>query len=279
MANQLKDLQIRPVIKSIGFIIVFIGILSVFSQLKNLIPAQFERFFYGGIGTIAALLTTWIFLRAEKNSFANIGLRWERGTAKRFGIGFITGLILSALMVTSLVFFTGLRFELSGNYDLLQFLLWTLALIPLAFMEEVAFRAYPFTRLREATGIRITQVIIAILFALYHVLGGQSFIGALTGPGIWSFVFGLAVIMSGGISLATGLHYAANLVLAAVGQKTGFGSIWTIGYEHEMTTAMQKHIAFLGNAIQVILFIVTVVVMEIYIRKNSSAVPGQSSHS
>lgn len=270
MTSNLTRMRVSSIIKPIFFFIVFTGLLFLFSMFKTFTPSEFERFTYGILGTIAALLTTWIFLRVEKKSFKDIGLRWESKTLLRFLLGFTIGLFLCFSMILGLVFISGLKFSLAPNYNIGSFLLWSLALIPLAYMEEIAFRAYPFINLQTAVGIRITQVIIAILFALYHFAGGQSLLSSFLGPGLWSFVFGLAMIMSGGISLPTGLHFGVNLVLAAIGQQKGFQSIWTIQYRDEISAATNHNEETVGYAIQIILFVSTIVIMEWYIRKKRS---------
>jgi len=271
MIFSLKGDRLKLIFKSILFCVVFLGILMLVSQFKNLIPQEFERFTYGIMGTSVAFFTTWLFLRFDKRSFADIGLKRESKTIKRFFTGLLVGLIISATMILTLVAFTNLELEISGDYNLLTFFIWTLALIPLAFMEELAFRAYPFIHLQKAAGIWFAQIIIAILFALYHFVGGQSIFSSFMGPGVWSFVFGLAMIMSGGISLPTGLHYGANLVLAAVGQHKQFESIWEIRYE-KGTNPETMNLEFAGNLIQIILFVATIAMMEWWLRKKNKPI-------
>ena len=261
------DNRAALIIKAILFCMIFTGFLALFSKIKITFPQNLERFVYGFIGTIVAFLTTWLFLTVEKRSFAAIGLKWEAATLKRFFVGLLMGLAISTVMIMGLIYSTGLKLEVAAHYDVMQFFVWTLAFIPLAFMEELAFRAYPFVNLNRAVGIRITQIIMAVIFALYHVAGGQSLFSALLGPGVWSFVFGLAVILSGGISLPTGLHYGANLILAAIGQHQAFPSIWTIQYRTGITPAVQQNVEYIGTAIQIALLIVTTGSMEWYFRR------------
>ena len=263
------------IFRSILFCIVFTGLLALFSFFKNQLPEKFERFAYGIIGTAVALLTSFIFLRFEKKSFADIGLKWEKNTLKRFLLGLLIGLLLCSLIMASLFFFTSLKIGYAGNYSITGFLIWSLALVPLAFMEELAFRAYPFFNLQKAAGIRVTQVVIAVLFALYHVAGGQSFFSSFMGAGIWAFVFGMGMILSGGISLPTGIHVGVNFILAALGQHRGFPVLLEIQPPAEMTPAIQNNIDNTGNTMQVILLVLTLLLMEWYIRRNKN--PGNTA--
>ena len=231
MTADLTGNRTTSIFKALFFCLAFTGLLACLSPLKHLLPLRFERLAYGIIGTIAALVITWLFLRAEKKSFKEAGLHWEAKTLQRFLLGLVIGLCLSTVMVLSLVSLANLKLEPVENGNVAGFLLWSLALVPLAYMEEAAFRAYPFMHLQLATGIWAAQISIAALFALYHVAGGQSWFSACLGPGVWSFVFGLAMIMSRGIALPTGLHLGVNFILAAIGQQTGFASLWNIQYK------------------------------------------------
>ena len=149
----------------------------------------------------AAFGTVWGFLKFEKISIKSIGLKWEKNTLKKFTLGLSVGLVLGSLMILSQVMYSGMEISLSENYNISSFLLWSSALIPLAFMEEIAFRSYPFIKLNKVFGLRLTQIIIAILFALYHVLNGWSLGLAFLGPGIWALAYGLSAIFSDGISM------------------------------------------------------------------------------
>ncbi len=270
METNLTGDRIKSIVKSILFCIAFTGFLALSSFFKTLLPVKFERFAYGIIGTIVALLVTWVFLLFDKKTFGDIGLKWEPKTVTRFFKGLVIGLVIAAIMTLILLLFTNLKLKLSANYNIAQFLIWTLAFVPLAFME-VAFRAYPFLNLKSATGIRITQIIIAIMFALYHVVGGQSLFSSFLGPGVWAFVYGLAMIMSGGISLPTGLHFGTNLILAATGFHKSFEPIWTFQSQTVITPEMQQNIEAVGNTLQILLLLSTIGIMEWYIRKKTTA--------
>lgn len=259
--------KITGSIKAILFCIVFMGVLMLASSLKYMLPLQYERYSYGIIGMAAAFLVTWLFLKFDKKRFANIGLQWEPATIKRFFTGFAIGLLISAAMMFSLFIFIGLKIELAKDYNIGLFFAWAMALLLLSYMEEVAFRAYPFITLKNAAGVWPAQIIIAILFALYHVAGGQSVASSFMGPGIWAFIFGWAALKSGGIAMPTGIHFAANLFQAAIGQKKDFNAIWQIQYAGELTPALQEKTAVAGNIVHLILLVAGVVLTQNVIKK------------
>ena len=269
MANTIQSASpARHIFKAVLFCILFTGFLVLFSFFKGLLPTQFERFAHGIIGMAAAFLTTYLFLRIEKRTFADIGLRFEKTTLKKFAIGFLIGLGITILMFACLIVFGGMRLQLNQQYNVASFVLWTSAFLPLALMEEVAFRAYPLVTLHRQIGLWWSLIITSILFALYHVVNGWSLPISFLGPGVWALVYGLAAIYSKGIAMPTGIHYAANLTLAAIGMGKGFDSIWTLQSQDELTTVNRSEVT--GYVIQIAFFLLVVAVIEWYRRKTTA---------
>jgi len=257
--------------KTIVIVLLYCSLFKLSFGFGGFIKTTFSEDYYwfalGGFGTVSILLITWIFLRIEKISFPEIGLKWEAKTPKRFLVGFLIGIGIATTMLLIIVSFAGLKVELADNYELSSFLFWSLAFIPTAFMEEVAFRSYPFIKLNKVMGLRLTQVIIAIFFALYH-LGEGSIISVFVGPGVWAFVYGMAAVYSKGIALPTGLHFGANFILASIGDKKGVDPVLIVEYVKEATPEMIAHTENVGIIVQLVLLAAAIMAMEKYIRSN-----------
>ncbi|WP_431216266.1 CPBP family intramembrane glutamic endopeptidase [Puia sp. P3] len=215
-------------------------------------------------GTLAAFLVTWIFLRWEKSSFTSIGLLWEKGTLFRFFKGFLLGSCIFFVMVLILAGYSGGRLQRipwnADGYTLIAYLTF----IPLGLMEEVAFRSYPLVRLNQVFGIRVTLLIIALAFALYHISMGWSIYVALAGPFVWSFVFGLAAVWSRGIALPAGIHISVNVLQNIIGLNGGKGLLWKISFP-------ESHLArteLIGLSVQGCLLAASLIAMELFIRRN-----------
>jgi membrane protease YdiL (CAAX protease family) len=222
------NLRMKCIIKAVLFCIVFTALLVIFSFAKGFIPDKFERFAHGAIGTLAAFAATVLFLKFDRKRFADIGLTLQRTTIIKFFAGVIVGIGIMGLLATGVIYFTDVGIAINQKSNVLNFLLVTLPLIPLAFMEELGFRAYPLEILKDEAGVRLAIIITSILFALYHIVNGWTVASSFYGPGIWGLVFGLAAIYSKGIAMPTGIHYAANLTTAALGGTDDTGSIWTV---------------------------------------------------
>jgi len=260
--------RVSSITRSILFWIIFLGLLVGSSYLfVNLFPPVWSRFAYGIFGTLSAIFTTWMFIKIEKKSFKDIGLVWERGTIFRFFKGILIGTIIFILILFILLNFTELQLQKNTKTVSPWNFLGYLVFVPLALMEEVAFRSYPFLKLNKAWGLRITQIFVAIAFALYHILNGWSAYSSFAGPFVWAFVFGLAAIWSGGIAMPTGIHIALNVIQPLIGIKGSLPAIWTLDYK-EGTTADQ--IAKAENfqiGTQLVVLIGAVALTELFIRK------------
>jgi hypothetical protein len=101
----------------------------------------------------------------------------------------------------------------------------------LAAGEELGFRGYPFHRLRDRFGVVIAQIIVALAFAVYHLLQGWPLVNALIGTTAGSVLFGLATLVSGGLAFPIGVHAAWNIGSWAIGTKAE-GGVWRMDLAH-----------------------------------------------
>ena len=214
--------------KAALFCLVFTVLLVLLSFFKSFVPAQWERMAHGVVGTIAAFLTTFFFLTYDKTTFVDIGLRFEKTTLPRFFSGFVTGTVIMGLLSLSVIYASGFRMETNANSNMLNFLFGTLPLIPLAFMEEVAFRAYPLEVLKDKTGVRVSILVTSVLFALYHIANGWAVQQAFLGAGAWGLLYGATAVNGRGIAMPTGMHFAANFTTSAFGTGTDSFHLWVL---------------------------------------------------
>jgi len=265
-----NNIKAKYIFKSVLFCVVFTGLLVIFSFAKGFIPNEFERLAHGVIGTLAAFFATVLFLRIDRNRFSSIGLTFERNTVVKFLVGVITGVVIMGLLAMSVIYFTNVEIKVNQESNLLHFLLVTAPLLPLAFMEELGFRAYPLQILKDRIGIRLSIIITSILFGLYHIVNGWSIASSFYGPAVWGLIFGLAAIYSKGIAMPTGIHYAANLTTSAFGAKNTTASIWTVTQPDQ---AIVKHEGIDWSTIlpSLVLLIFAAICIELYMRRKTTA--------
>jgi membrane protease YdiL (CAAX protease family) len=100
-----------------------------------------------------------------------------------------------------------------------------IAFLVLACREELAFHGYPLRRLEQTFGVWSAQLIVALVFALEHMVGGWSWTRALFGAGVGSLLFGMAAIATRGLAVPIGLHAAWNFVQSLMGLN-GEPTLW-----------------------------------------------------
>jgi len=265
-----NNIKTKYIFKSVLFCVAFTGLLVIFSFAKGFIPNEFERLAHGVIGTLAAFLATVLFLKFDKKQFSDIGLTFERTTIVKFFAGIIIGVVIMGMLAMGVIYFSNMTVQVNLRSNVWYFLLMTLPLILLAFMEELGFRGYPLQILKDRIGIRLSIIITSILFGLYHIVNGWSIASAFCGPAVWGLIFGLAAIYSKGIAMPTGIHYAANLTTSAFGAKNTTASIWTVTQPDE---AIVKHKGIDWSTIlpSLVLLIFAVICIELYMRRKTTA--------
>ena len=72
-----KKNQIISLVKSIGFIALYLFFGAILAQLKPLFPQEFERYAQGITGTIGVFIAVMIFLKLEKKTLKDYGLNWD----------------------------------------------------------------------------------------------------------------------------------------------------------------------------------------------------------
>jgi uncharacterized protein len=264
----------RYILKSTLFCLLFIGLFVFFSFIKSFLPVKFETLGYGLIGTTAAFLITFLFLKIDKKTFADIGLKWENATLKKFFTGIVLGFGIMGLMTFGVIYFSGFKMETNESSSILNFLFCTLPLIPLAFMEEVAFRAYPLILLKDKLGIGMAILITSILFAGYHIANGWTVENAFLGAGVWGIVYGSAAIYSNGVAMPTGLHYAANLTTSLFGISGSSFNIWILKQKDGLTLTHYQSSQWAIIIPQIILLIFGVICVEWMVKNKGASRPG-----
>jgi len=244
-----------------SLVYLFLGMLIfAFSDMLPFPPLS--RFFIGVFFSVIIFFGSMPFLRYENISLTVVHLIPNKKTIIRLITGLVIGAVILGIMLFLLFSLTDLSIEPNQNQTWIPFLLASSAFIPLALMEELLFRGYPFFRLSQIINIRWVLLITATLFALYHYNGSQNIGALLLGPGVWGVTFGVAAYLSKSIAVPLGIHISANFIQAIFGLKLDYNSIWTVTKTIEETKNVLDA-EILGVTMQLFLLIVTVIVFEV----------------
>lgn len=257
-------------IKTFHTLLLPISFILILVLLNTVPLTNINKYGSGAIFiTIIAFMITFIALKIDQKTFKEIGFYLDRKTPIRFSIGFTLGLIITITMLTIIINFSSIEMIYNQNANLPTILFWLLAFFPLAFMEEIIFRGYAFSKIYKNIGIWPAQILMAILFAWYHDFTGVTLLNQLLGPGTWALIYGVAVVKSKGIALPTGLHMAINAVLAIFGEKDDRHAIWNLEYSTEITPILQSQTENIGIFIQLCILVLGIILTENLRRKSA----------
>ncbi len=229
-------------------------------------PFLHHRLVFGSIAVIAMFSLCSFFVRRENASLKQFNLLPDNKTWSKFALGLLVGTLMVGLMLSFVFLLTDLKLSEAKPSLLPHFLIASLAIVPLALMEEILFRGYPLLKLNQTLNLRWVILLSSICFALYHYNGSQSLFSLLLGPGVWGVVFCIAAVISNSIAMPLGIHIAANFLQALVGLKSNYQSLWQANIVVD-SSAIGLHVEHLGLALQLVLFASSMLFLELMLRR------------
>ena len=188
-----------------------------------------------GAAALANAFTLRIF---ERGSARDIGLNWGLGALRNFGIGVVAAAAAGAFTVLAPAAVGMATWEPTSLPTVSwSGLVYTMVLLGLGvFGEELFFRGYGFQVALPALGKFGTLLPMGVLFALAHQDNLNVSKLALFNTFAWGVLLGWAVLRSGDLWLATGLHAGWNWTLPLLGvnlsgftmKMTGFDVRWRL---------------------------------------------------
>lgn len=222
--------------------------------------------FYGILMCIIFFSLSMLFVHLEKSSLSSVNLIPDAKTLFRLGLGFVIGAAIAGCMLLAVFALTNVTISVSTEQTLTSFLIASLVIIPMALMEELLFRGYPFFRLLSHLHIRWVILITSILFALYHLNETSSLWSVLLGPGVWGVIFGVAAYLTQSIAVPVGIHIAANFMQAIFDMNKNVEPLWNIALIEDSTRFIMD-VETLGVSMQILLLIGAIIVLERSIAK------------
>ncbi len=218
------DVPLRVAAFWLAYAAIFLGL----GLVLGLVPPAARMLVAGLLVTTAAMALTVVFTRSERLTLVAAGADWTKGSLTRFATGLVFGATMVALLIgISRLTLGPIAFVRNTGVDASLVTLMIATFIALSAGEELGFRGYPFYRLRERYGIVSAQIIVALAFAVYHMLQGWPPANALVGTTAGSVLFGVATLASRGLAFPIGVHAAWNAGSWLMGMKDETG-YWRI---------------------------------------------------
>lgn len=214
----------RTLASVIVFWAAYLALLFGSSFASGLLPPPWNRLGWGVVSSAALILLTLAMVRREGRTLGDVGVGIGARSVPRFLVGFVIGLATYALDVAIIaVFVGGLRLVPVTSIDWSGVVLTLGTLLALSCMEELGFRGYPLRTLVPSLGPWAAQALVAVAFALSHILYGWSWASVVMGVLPSAVLFGAAALASGGLAMPIGLHMALNVAQWAIGEKDSAG--------------------------------------------------------
>lgn len=237
-----------PVVRVALFLAGYVAVLVGASVVKGMSSPQYAEVAWGTISSVALLALTWLFLRREQRTLADLAMRPDRFTLARLLQAMLAGgavYPMTLWLVSTLI--TPLRLSAPMWPRDSRWLVVVASTLALACMEELGFRGYALRTLVTAIGRWKAQAVIAVAFGLTHVAYGWSWSTVALGVVPSGLLFG-AVALRGGLARAIGVHAAVNLSQWALGAKETPG-IWTLDADPAQTVQLANWAPILAAAV------------------------------
>jgi membrane protease YdiL (CAAX protease family) len=172
---------------------------------------------------LGVLLATWICVRAEGETLAGVGIRFDARFVSTVLAGMAAGIVL--LLVPALIVRLGGGFELQRVPDAqaLALLKTAATMLGIALFEELGIRGYAMQRALRGVGLRWAFVLFALFFCAGHPLDDGMSIGMMISAELNLLLFALIASLAwwrtGSLAVSIGMHAGWNWMQ----QTLGFG--------------------------------------------------------
>ena len=224
-----EDLRLN-IRDAFSFIFLAVMVWTMNSVAQMLFPSQniFPYFVRTAISAAGAIILIFgsIRLLKKSNVTANaLGLKLSQNSLLNFILGVMIGVIVMViagvvLYISVPYHFIGGPLKTSGVVKEAHSFFWG------NFTEELLFRGYPLIILSRLLGWRAAVCIMALPFGLFHLPGlGFSMEGLkmVITTVTYSFVFSYALILTGTLWTAIGVHVVSNILLHSISGLDGLG--------------------------------------------------------
>lgn len=256
--------------------LIFIALGMLFFEIISLVPFAISapRATLSILMCLLFLGLAKLFARQEGLQLKDVNLWPDMHTPARLALGFGMGAGIVGVMLMALFNLTAVDYEPVVGQSPLPFVLSSLVIIPLALMEEILFRSYPFFRMLKKVNVRMVIFITAVLFGLYHLNDETTIIGVLLGPGIWGVVYGVAAYLSKSVAVPLGIHVAANFMQGVFGMNSHVDSMLMINLVESNSVIMDAEV--LGVGMQIVILITAIFILENHLHQNKQKVSYRS---
>ncbi len=233
-----------------AFFIAFNLIMYAASVPKGMAPRWAADIVWGGLSSLGIYAFTAFLLARERRERSELGIVPTWGSATRLVSGLLIGTTVWGAQM-GLISLTLGPLNISAAPTVPAVTTWLAVIasfLALSAMEELGFRTYVLRTLIPALGVWPTQLAVAALFGLWHLVFGWPWQTVLMGVVPSGLLFGVVAVRSNGLAMPIGLHAALNIGLWSVGAKETPGA-WIINTSPAHTARVESFAPLVGMAV------------------------------
>ena len=239
----------RALLSVIVFWVAYLALLVGSSFASGLLPPRWNQLGWGVVSSAALVLLTLAMVSRDGRTLGDVGVGIGARSLPRFLVDFGIGIVTYAIDVAVIgLFVGGLRLVPVTSIDWGGVALMFATLLALSCMEELGFRGYALRTLLPSLGPWGAQALVAVAFALSHILYGWSWASVVFGVLPSAVLFGAAALASGGLAMPIGLHMALNVAQWAIGEK-GSSGFFTMAVDQSASARIERVAPVTGIAI------------------------------
>ncbi|MGH3863080.1 CPBP family intramembrane glutamic endopeptidase [Actinokineospora sp.] len=229
-----------PVWRLVGFVAAVAAAFGITGVVVGFLsPAP--PWLWSLLVAVLLLVVTWAALRLEGRGLADLGLECTGRRFRQAGAGFLIGTAVFSGVALTHAAMVGATWRFSGA-EIAGTVVAGLAVMLLSVVfEELVFRGYAFRQLTAMGGPVLAVAVTSVAFGGYHLIGrpywamGAVFVVAMSLLG--GVVFAYALLRSGGLPLAIGLHWGGNWAMSSL-FGPGAGSVWSADLSQAQVAAL-----------------------------------------
>lgn len=169
---------------------------------------------------LAAAVTNAFSVRIfERLSMVDLGLHWNPSSIRNLSWGLAGGVLAALVVLVPPILAGAAKLVTAPDQPAnLRSLIFVSAMLALGVVgEELLFRGYGFQLLLRQIGPFATILPVSVLFAAAHAANLNATPLGLLNTFLWGVILGFAVLRSGDLWLAIGLHFGWNWTLPLFG--------------------------------------------------------------
>ena len=196
-------------------LLLFVVLVIIALFLPDYIyPSREFKYVFPFVGLILIVLANWLLYRTEDKNLNELGFNFKIENLKFIIIGLFLGVLAVLVGYYLKSQLTGDRIILNENlnaYAILKQLYW---ILPTAATQEFIVRSYGYKKLISTYNLKIANMIAIPIFISLHNVFNIGIFGAIfysISIIIGHFVFANALLKSGTILFAIGIHWGSNI--------------------------------------------------------------------